>query len=368
MSLGRIAYVVKCFPLLTQTFIVAELSELIRRGIEVRIVSLQIPVEPLRHEVIARLGLDNLAFYDPADFPARLTEFRPQLLHAHFATGPASAARSLAAQLGVPFTFTAHGYDIYYRPPDDFEARAAAAAAVITVSDAGARQIAMSFKVPRRRVHVIPNGVDSDLFRPIDRVSHNSGTQSEPGRPPQIVCVARHAPVKNLDLLLDACAILRQRNVDFRCVMVGDGPCRKDLEAHCVQLGLGRYFEWTGDVVQKEVLAWWRRASIAVLSSDSEGMPVSLIEAAACEVPAVATQVGGIEELVEHGVTGLLVPPGHATALADALERLLADPQLAARMGKAARRVAERKFSLKLQIDRLVTLWEGLLAEPAVLR
>ena len=120
-------------------------------------------------------------------------------------------------------------------------------------------------------------------------------------------------------------------------------------------------FEFMGTMTQREVLAWWRRASIGVLSSESEGMPVSLIEAAACAVPVVATRVGGVEELVENGVTGLLVRPGDAVGLADSLERLLEDPELAARMGLAARQVAERKFSLTLQVDRLIGLWENLL-------
>jgi glycosyltransferase involved in cell wall biosynthesis len=89
-----------------------------------------------------------------------------------------------------------------------------------------------------------------------------------------------------------------------------------------------------------------------------EGMPVSLMEAAACGRPAVATAVGGVPELVADGVTGLLVAPGDSLGLADALERLLRHPALRAAMGQAARARAERLFSLERQVDRLLNLWD----------
>ena len=297
MLLRRIAYVVKCFPMLTQTFIVGELSELLRRGIDLRIVSMQTPVEPQRHEIIAQLGLDRLAIYDSANFYGKLAQFDPQLLHAHFATDPAAAARELADRLNVPFTFTAHGYDIYYRPPPDFSARAAAAAAVVTVSRAGARHIEKNFKLPIERIHVIPNGVDTRIFRPADPALRATDKLPQGRHQPIILCVARHAPVKSLDLLIDAGGILRDRKVHFLCILIGDGESRRGLEAKVARMGLHHCFEFMGTMIQREVLAWWRRASIGVLSSESEGMPVSLIEAAACAVPVVATRVGGVEEL-----------------------------------------------------------------------
>jgi glycosyltransferase involved in cell wall biosynthesis len=347
----RVAYVVNVFPKLSETFIAGELAELRDRGVEVRILSLRRPGEALRHQFIARAGLLGRTVYDPREFPRVLGDFRPEVLHAHFATEPAAAARALAAELGVPFTFTAHGYDVYRRPPADFAEMAAAAAAVVTVSEANARHIAGTFGVPPARIRVIPCGVATERFRP-------------PGQrpdPPHIVCVARLAPVKNQALLLQACAILQERGVAFRCVLVGDGPCRPELEAARARLGLERAVELVGAAEQDEVLAWWRRATVAVLSSESEGMPVCLMEAAACGVPAVATAVGGVPELVEDGVTGRLTPAGDAPALAAALERLLRDPALAGRLGAAARRRAEERFSRARQMDSLLALWSGLL-------
>ena len=345
--LQRIAYVVNVFPKLSETFIAWELAELRRRGVEVRILSLRPPDEELRHEIVAGAGLAKRTVYDSPEFLPVLQEFRPELLHAHFVTEPTAAARELAAELGVPFTFTAHGYDIYRKPPADFADRAGAASAVITVSEANARYIVKTFGVPTTHIHVIPCGVDADRFLP----------RGERWKPPHVVCVARLKPVKNLGLLLEACASLRAREVEFRCSVIGDGPCRDELEAARARLGLGGVIELVGAAEQTEVLAWWQRATIAALTSTSEGMPVCLMEAAACGVPAVATAVGGIPELIVDGVTGFLTTPDDADGFADALERLLRDPELVARMGVAARRRVEARFTLTGQVGRLLRLW-----------
>ena len=256
-------------------------------------------------------------------------------------------ASEVAAEIDTPFTFTAHGYDVYRRPPADFGARAAASAAVVTVSQANARHIETAHGVDRRRIKVVPCGVDTRRFSP-------NGRRADP---PHIVCVARLVPVKNLGLLLEACRLLRARGREFRCVVVGDGRSRDDLVSLRDRLRLRRVVRLVGPAPQREVLAWWRRASAAVLTSDSEGMPVSLMEAAACSVPAVATAVGGVPEVVEDGVTGLLVPRGDDEAVASALERLLGDPPFAARLGAAARRRVEERLSLERQVERLLSVW-----------
>lgn len=351
MTPSRVAYVVNVFPKLSETFIAGELAQLRRRGVEVLILSLRTPAEEPRHGIVAKAELAERTVYDPAAFRAALRAFRPQVLHAHFATEPAAAAKELATELGVPFTFTAHGYDVYRRPPADFGARASAAARVVTVSEANARYIAETFGVPARHLSVIPCGVDTAVFRP-------SGA---PAEPPHVVCVARLSPVKNVGRLLEACAILSSRGLDLRCVILGDGREREALEASRSRLGLDDIATFLGSREQREVVAWWQRAAVAVLSSTSEGLPVSLMEAAACGVPAVATAVGGVAELVEDGVTGVLVPPGDAHALANALERLLRDRQLAARLGRAARRRVEERFAVERQVARLHELWGELL-------
>jgi len=364
MTPRRIAYVVQDFPKLSETFIAGELAELRRRGVEVRILSRKQLQEQLLHSFIADDGLDRLAVYGAANFSAALAEFQPDLIHAHYSTNPTANARALAVEFGVPFTFTAHGSDIYSKAPGDFAERAAAAAAVITVSEANARYIATSFGVPRERICVIPCGVDTAIFRPLEREPETAVAMrpQAAAQSPLIVCVARHEPVKNLRLLLEACAILRDRVVDFRCVMIGDGASHDELAGIRARLNLEPRVEMIGAAERATVLAWLRRASVAVLSSHNEGMPVSLMEAGACEVPVVATRVGGIPELVEDGVTGILTAPGDAGALADALQRLLADQPLRATMGQVARRRIAATFSLTAQVDSLQALWSRVLA------
>jgi colanic acid/amylovoran biosynthesis glycosyltransferase len=353
MMLRRLAYVLKIFPKLSETFIANELCELRRRGVELRILSLLPPREDMRHEFIVAAGLDHFVCDKTGRFQAVLDAFRPQLLHAHFATEATETARALAAQQGIPFTFTAHGYDIFRKPPADFSARAAAAGAVVTVSSANAEYIAATFAVPAGHIRVIPCGVDTNRFCPKPRPT--------PAGPPLVVCVARHVKVKNLELLLRSCALLRDSGSRFRCVLVGGGPCQAELEQKRSELGLQEWVEMPGAATQEEVAGWWRRASIGVLTSDNEGMPVSLMEAAACGVPVVATAVGGVPELVLDGVTGLLVTPGDPAALARALQWLLLDRDLREQMGGAARKRIENKFSLTRQVDSLVNLWSEVL-------
>ena len=116
-----------------------------------------------------------------------------------------------------------------------------------------------------------------------------------------------------------------------------------------------------GAAEQSDVWQWWQRAAVGVLSSENEGMPVCLMEAAACGVPVVAPAVGGIPELVSDGETGLLARPNDLESLVAALERLLRDGELRGRLGAAARQRAQEKFSVRHQVDSLLALWSEVL-------
>jgi len=360
MTPQRIAYVLNIFPKMSETFIAGELAELHRRGVELRILSLLPPRDEPQHEIIRRSGLDKLIEYETGNFPDIVRAFQPAVLHAHFAREATEKARDLSRMSGIPFTFTAHGYDIHRKPPPDFRERAEAARAVVTVSAANRDYIERTFGVAREHIRVIPCGVDTERFCLAECPPPAAGTA------PLIVCVARHVAVKNLGLLLDACGLLRDRGVKLRCVMIGDGPLRAELEARRASLALGGIVELPGAAEQSEVLRWWQRATVGVLTSDNEGMPVSLMEAAACGVPVVATRVGGIPEMVVEGETGLLVPPRDANAFASAIEMLLRDEGLRRRMGVAARRRAVEEFSVVRQVDALLALWARVL--PACCR
>lgn len=349
MSLADIAYVVNTFPKLSETFVVNEIAALVRRGVTCRVLSLSRPSETLRHPVVATLPLEHMCFDDLAAFRQSLADRRPDVIHAHFATEPTRVARQLAGELDLPFTFTAHGYDVYRRPPADLADRVRAAAAVVTVSAANAAHLVAACGADATRLHVVPCGVDVDRFVPVP-----AGVE-----PATIVCVARLRPVKNLSVLLRACHRLKVRGVAFRTVIIGDGPSRAELEAERGALGLVDEVAFVGAQDQAAVCRWWQRATVGVLTSRSEGMPVSLMEAAACGVPAVAPAVGGIPELIDHGVTGMVTPPDDDQAGADALMTLLTTPTLRERMSLAARQRAVARFSVTRQIDTLQALWAG---------
>lgn len=343
----------RTFPRISETFVAGEAAEVLRRGVDVRILSLDRGDAELTHEVVQRAGLAERTVYGAENFVPVLREFRPDLLHAHFATQGTAEARRLSTALGIPFTFTAHRYDIYAKAPPDLADRIDSAAAVVTVSRANVRHLTKTYGVSPHRLHVIPCGVDLDYFRPFP----GSAT------PPEIVCVARLKAIKNHALLLEACAILSSRGVPFRCVVVGEGPSRPEVEAIRDRLGLTGIVDLVGAAEQGDVLRWLQRASVVVLTSEYEGSPVCLKEAAACGVPVVATAVGGVPELVEDGRTGLLAPAGNAEAIAQHLERLLSDPELASALGAEARRRAEREFSVVRQVDRLLAVWSSALTE-----
>src|SRR5882724_6623949 len=261
MNALRIAYLLKVFPKVSETFVATELAELRRRGVELRILSLQRPQVGLRHDFVVSSGLEEITCYEPNDFLAVNKDFGPQLLHAHFATEATAAAIELATEQGIPFTFTTHGYDIYRKAPPDFRARAGAARGVVTVSRANADYMAQTFGVPPSRIRVIPCGIDTERFKPSERPGPNPG-ESAANQPPLIVCVARQVAVKNLGLLLESCALLRRRGVDFRCALIGDGPCRSELEAARARLDLEAVVDMPGAAEQSEVMAWWQRATI----------------------------------------------------------------------------------------------------------
>jgi len=286
----------------------------------------------------------------------------PRLVHAHFATD-GLLALPLARALGVPLVTTLHGYDV-----SRSRARLLASGRLswikygllgrrlmkqgelfLAVADAvRERALAHGFPPGRTLTHYL--GVDLDRFRP--------GGAAEPGL---ILHVGRLVEKKGAATLLDAFARLRAAFPEARLVIVGDGPERAALERRA-----GASVRFLGPRPPDEVAGWMRRASVLAAPSvtardgDAEGLPTVLVEAAACALPAVATLHAGIPEAVADGETGLLVPERDAAALADRLGALLGSPELRARMGAAARALAEARFDARVQTARLEALYDSL--------
>jgi glycosyltransferase involved in cell wall biosynthesis len=183
---------------------------------------------------------------------------------------------------------------------------------------------------------------------------------------PVIVCAAFHDPVKGVDVLLRALALLRPAVPGMRLLEAGgslDPRQTEDLHRLAAELGLGDAVVWAGQ--RNDMRAVLQAGDVYCQPSRSEGLPLAVLEAASAGLPVVASRVGGIPEAVLDGQTGLLVPPESPEALAGALKTLLGDPARRRELGKAGRERASTHFDLGRQTERLVDLYEALAASPA---
>lgn len=206
--------------------------------------------------------------------------------------------------------------------------------------------LAMRQGVRAAKVRAICNGIDTQRF---------AFTGPQPDGP--AVIVARLSPEKDIDTLLRAAALVVKRDAAFRLEIAGDGPCGTALRQTCSDLGLDGTVRFLGQV--RDVSGLLARAGLFVLSSRSEGISLTLLEAMACGLPLVATRVGGNPEVIAEGETGILVPPENPPALADALLRLRSDPQIGVRLGEAGRRRVEEHFDIRRMVAQYETLYQG---------
>ncbi|MDE5879954.1 MAG: glycosyltransferase [Desulfovibrio sp.] len=204
--------------------------------------------------------------------------------------------------------------------------------------------------VPAGRISYIPNGVDTERFRP--------APEAPSARPPLILCVARLAQDKGHMTLLRAFAIVARQVPEARLRLVGDGPQEVQLRMLARTFGLEERVEFVPG--SPDVREHYAEARIFALASVREGQPNVILEAMSCGLPVCATAVGGIPGLVENGVTGLLSPAGFAEALAASLLRLLGDPPLGDALGRAGRARVERDFSFAAMVGAHEELFDRL--------
>lgn len=213
---------------------------------------------------------------------------------------------------------------------------------------------------PADKVRIVPNGVDVERFRPLET---SSALRNELGLSPDApvaTIVAALRPEKNHELFLHAAARVREKNPDARFLIVGDGERRAALEALAAELQLGESVKFLG--TRSDIPELLALADTLVLSSHMEANPVSILEALACGKPVVATRVGSIPESVKDGVNGYLVAPGDAEQLADRVGALLADRDLARRLGAAGREIVVREWSLERMVEGYQNLIAGIYA------
>jgi glycosyltransferase involved in cell wall biosynthesis len=228
---------------------------------------------------------------------------------------------------------------------------------VICVAESLARDLVERSRVPRAKVRVIHNGVDLARFDPARADGARVRRELGLGGAPVLAIVGRMTPQKDHRTFLAALAAVRREVPRVRALIVGDGPLRGALEGEAARLGLGEACRFAG--VREDIPNCLAAASLVVLSSVSEGFPFTVLEALAMARPLVATAVNGVTEIVEPGVTGLLVPPRRPDLLAEAALGLLRDPEGAAALGAAGRKAVEARFTLERMIERMEELYGG---------
>lgn len=393
----RICYVMTVFPTVTETFTLNEMLEVERHGIEIVPASLGQPRDRVTHRSALgmasrteylhlgpiRLLMSNLRMFlrSPrrylsalmycfsghptswitvtpgrtatwkalllfpclAELAERLDRMNVSHLHATSASIAGTAAIILSKLLGRPYSLTGHGQDLWAYPPDDLSRRIERAAFFTTVAEHNRRRILETYpEVRPETIRLIRLGTRLDQF---ERAA--DGPRSMHEETPIVLTIARLEPVKGHDVLLRSAKQLVGRGIPFHWLLVGDGSLRSSLESEVAAAGLKERLEFAGFLRHEEVLALYRRAHLCVLSSRSEGLPIVLMEALAASVPCIATSVGGVPEIVEHGVNGLLVPPDNPAELSEAIETLLLDPPLRARMARAARNSIVSRYDIR---------------------
>ena len=284
-------------------------------------------------------------------------------VHGMYATTPAAVALLTAGLSGVPFSFTAHAYDIYL-PNRLFPWKLRRARFMTTVSRFNRELILRRWeRSDPRKVHVVYLGASSEGRAP-------SGLAARPG-PARLLCVAQLLPCKGHAVLLRSCREVRRAGRSIRVTLVGGGPLRAELEEEATRLGIRDAVEFAGQRSHEEIDQHLSRADLFVLAcvvddqGYHDGLPVALMEAMAAGLPVVSTRVSGIPELLEDGLSGLVVEPGDPAALAAAIVRVLDSPDLGASLSRGGRARIEELFNLDRNAREMAALFAGSVA-PAV--
>src|SRR5436190_16370089 len=387
----QFAYLFERFPSFGQTFCYREVAELARQGVAQPIFSVRKPKdEPpqdwdkgivkrvqylpeeeqllrevshaakkgkLTREIVSALDewgrrTDFLRLYQAVYVGLRLQEMGIRHVHAHFAGMAARTAFWMDRFFGVTFSFTAHANDIF--APRDFEIGLDkllnAARVIVTETDYAEKFLQERFPNCADRIHRIYNALNLAEFRRADFSS----------APPLIVAVGRLIDKKGFADLIQACRLLMERGISFRCQIFGEGPLEKKLHEQIVELDLQSYIELAGPKPQHEIRSYLAGGTVFVLPSvmDSAGgmdnLPTVILEAMATGLPVISTAIGGIPEMVIDNETGLLVSSGDADRLADAIEKVIVDLSLARRLGERGFQRARELFSIEKNVRELL--------------
>ncbi|WP_310529585.1 glycosyltransferase family 4 protein [Nocardioides sp.] len=397
----RIGYVLKMYPRFSETFVVTEVLAMEHHGADLDIFSLRPPADGRFHESLSRVrapvtylpspgkplelwqALSDCRALHPSGFDAHMDEILAATpadayqavilatavrereishLHAHFGSVAAGVARLAARIAGISYSITLHAKDIFHEDVDHAElaARLRDAALCVTVSDFNERYLRGRYGDDTASLIRIYNGIDLEAFaytRPMVR-------------PRVVVGVGRLVPKKGFHHLIDAVLQLRDRGRPVRLDLVGGGAEETALRAQVAGLGLEDLVTFHGPLTQTEARQMMRGAAalaapcIVGPDGNRDGLPTAILEGLALGTPVVATPVTGIPEAIVHDRTGLLVPEGDVTALADALEALVEDDALRCRLADAGREHVESHFDANTNGKMLYDVMAQLAPRP----
>ena len=410
---GPAVFVLKGYPRLSETFIAEEIASLEAAGMDIRIVSMRQPTDGKIHPVHrsirapvtylpeylhqapwrvfrAYLRLRKRPAFRPvlrrfrADLRRDLTRNRIRRLgqafvlaaelpddvtrlHAHFIHTPASVVSYAAELAGLPWSCSAHAKDIWTSPDWDLRQKLRDASFTVTCTAAGQSRL-QALAAPGRPVRLVHHGLKLDRFVPLALPPSRRDGSLEAG-PVRILSVGRAVEKKGFDLLLGALATLP--DLHWQLTHIGGGPLRPALERQAQDAGIADRVTWQGAQDQDAVLAAYREADLFVLpcriaaDGDRDGLPNVLVEAQSQSLPCLSTTVSGVVELIEPERTGVLIPPDDFSALAEASRRLIVDPALRHRLGRAGAQRVRTHFDAQTATRHLLELFAAADASPA---
>lgn len=287
-------------------------------------------------------------------------------IHAQWAHTATTIAMHAATLLGLGFSFTGHANDLFVHRVG-LKGKLKRARFAVGISS-WHKKLFEEIGCRENRVPIVYCGIDSKRFAP---KTEGTSTPATGDGPPLFVGVGRLVPKKGFDDLIRACAILKEKKMDFRCEIAGSGPEEKALREQVKSAGLAKEVHITGKpVLQEELPDLLRRSRASVLpcvkdnEGDMDGLPQVLIESMACGVPVISTVLVGIPDLVRNGLDGILVPTRNVEELAKAMMLLGKSPELAHQMGQYGRVRAQAYFDRSQYLGRLTTLFQEALNEP----
>ena len=403
----RLAYLYSRYPVISQTFCDMEMLELERRGFDLVVGSVHSPLSSLRHEHL-RLLKAPICYAPPQSIlkvwekKAKAESRWPQTLidehekkygapfkaalrarnalyfadlfqregiehvHVHFANRAAHTAIFLKALSGIPFSITAHGQDFMSDLKQDDLLREICNEAEFVAVETDYSRGLIQKRCPESaaKIHRVYNGMDPALLS-------QAAAKPSASSPPRILSVGRLVSFKGFENLIDACADLRAKQLEFTCEIIGDGPLREKLQTQINGLRLESIVTLRGSQTQAQVFDALHHCDIFALASitDNAGasdvFPTVIQEAMTCARPVVSTKLAGIPETVVNEKTGFLVPPGNVSALSEVLAKLLRNAELRAQMGDAGRARVEEQFQIGTTIKPLVELLKTVGGKPA---